>query len=220
MAKVDLKNVKKNKNNKNTKNNNNKNNQKTATELAKENEIKQKQKEANLINQAKQAIAELDSEIEKTFKFNKSKKDAIKQKVDSINNMIEEKRFDELEIWINNYKELKEEERKLKEEEQREKERNTTTKLPFKQRMAKFFKTARIPIYSRIKNVLKNEVGQTKTLKLLAIFGIIALCLIVFIIGILMLVGIIPFSIGIGNGADAIIPAVMIAISIGVLYFV
>lgn len=218
MAKVDLKNVKKNKNNKTNKNN--KNNQKSATELARENEIKQKQREANLINQAKQAIEELDNEIDKSLKFNKSKKEAIKQKVDSINLMIEEKKFDELEAWINNYKELKEEERKLKEEEQREKERNNETKVPLKQKISNYFKNGRIPLYTRIKNIVKNEVGQTKTIKLLTVFGIIGLCLIVFIIGLLMLIGIIPFSIGIGNGADTIVPAIMIAISIGVLFFV
>ncbi len=214
MAKVNLNNIKKDQ--KNQKKNSN---QKKQNDKNKEAELKRKQKEANLINQAKQAINELEIEIEKSYRFNKAKKQYAISKVEEINNFIDQGKFEELEEWINTYKELKEEEKKRLEIEEKEKN-NKLEKEPINIRFKKFFAEFRIPVYSRVKKIIKEDHGKVRLLKLLGVFGMILILIAVFIIGVLMLVGVIPFNVGTSNGASQIFPAILVAIAIGLFYFV
>lgn len=202
MAKVNLKNVK------------NKNNNKKKPEINnKEKEIKRKQWEDNITSKSLEIINKLNDEINKTFKFNKAKRENAKSKINEINILIENKEFKELENLLNAFEKFEEENKKDISKKENQKE-------PLNYRLKNWFKNMRIPFYTRIKNIILNETGKVKKLKLLAVFGIAILAIIILIISILMIINIIPFSIGNSNEVTNILPAILIAISIGVLYFI
>lgn len=200
MAKVNLKNIK------------NKNNKKKNDNLNKEKEIKQKQWEDSIVSKSLELVDKLNQEINKTFKFNKTKRENAKSKINEINLFIENKEFKELEKLLKAYEKFEEENSKNKKEK--------VEKEPLNNRIKNWFKNVRIPFYTRIKNTINNDTGKTRMLKLLAILGIAILAICVLVIGVLIIVNIIPFSMGNGSEVKNILPAILIAVSIGVLYFI
>lgn len=205
MAKVNLKNVK-SKSNKN-------NNKKKQDLINKEKEEKQKEWENNIIEKSTEIINKLNNEINKTFKFNRKKREIAKSKINDINILIDNKEFKELENLLKAFE-------KFENENKHDEQKNESSKEPLKSRLQYWFKNMRIPFYTRIKNTIINDTGKTRMLKLLAIFGVAIVAIIVLIISILMIINVIPFSMGNSNEVTNILPAILIAISIGVLYFI
>lgn len=192
----------------NKKTNKKKDNKKVLTpeEVEKRNALKEFQKQQSLTDELKNIIKNLSNDINTEYKFNFFKKRKIKKMINKINDLIENKKYDEMEMLIKTFSEIDKNDKK-----------DTVIKTKnFKEKFS--IKNMRIPIFSRVKNILTNEVGKMKIIKLLLTFTFLLVMIGIFVIGLLMILNIIPFQIG--SEQNLVFPAILIGLSTGVIFFI
>lgn len=168
------------------------------------------QKQQSLIDEAKNIIISLTKQIDTKYKFNFFKKNKFKQTISHINDLIDQQKFDEIENLISTFKKI--------DCEEKDNDIVETKKISFKDGVKNFFKNFRIPIYGRCKKIIHENDGKIRLLKLLGIFGFVLLMIGILIVGLLMFANIIPFKIG--QEENFILPALLVGLSLGVLFFI
>lgn len=219
MAKVNIN--KKNKTN-NKKEIANQKKSKEGLELKKQQEEKAQQE---IISKTNKIIDDLKVELNKKTLFKKNDKQTITNQINELQNYLENKEFGILKNKIDELEKIVSEEQKELEEINKKQTKEKKEKLSI--RIKTFFREARYPTYSRIKKILENEDRTINAsfgkinMKVLKIVGVILIDLLLIgiaVIGLLLLLGVINYSIS--SDSSRIFPIILLSLPIGLLFAV
>lgn len=193
---------------------------KEGIEKKKEDQLKFENK---ISNDVQKIINELTNELNKKNVFQKKEKELIQHQIKELNNLLENKEFHVLKEKIDSLEKLYLEEKKENENDENNK---TKEKFSFKQKMYEWISDGRIPFYSRFKKIMNTEDRvitkgnfniKLRTLKIIMFVSIYLLLFGIACIGILMLLNVIPFGNGNSDNLNYILPALLLAIPIGLI---
>lgn len=191
-------------------------------------ELKRQQEEKaqkEIIEKTNKIIDELKTELNKKTLFKKKDKQIINNQINELQNYLDNNEFGVLKTKIEELERIVSQEQKELEEINKKKTKEKKEKLSV--RIKNFFKEARYPTYSRIKKIVENEDRTINSsfgkinMKALKIVGVILLDLLligVAVVGLLLLLGVINYSIS--SDSSRIFPIMLLAIPVGLLFAV
>lgn len=191
-------------------------------------ELKRQQEEKiqqEIISKTNKIIEDLKVELNKKTLFKKNDKQIINNQINELQNYLDNKEFGILKVKIEELEKIVLQEQKELEEINNKKSKEKSEKLSV--RLKNFFIEARYPTYSRIKKIIETEDRTINTsigkisMKALKIAGIIFIDLLLIgiaVIGLLLLLGVINYSIS--SDSSRIFPIILLALPIGLLFAV
>lgn len=191
-------------------------------------ELKRQQEEKaqkEIIEKTNKIIDELKAELNKKTLFKKKDKQIINNQINELQNYLDNNEFGVLKTKIEELERIVSQEQKELEEINKKKTKEKKEKLSV--RIRNFFKEARYPTYSRIKKIIENEDRTINSsfgkinMKALKIVGVILLDLLligVAVVGLLLLLGVINYSIS--SDSSRIFPILLLAVPVGLLFAV
>lgn len=191
-------------------------------------ELKRQQEEKaqkEIIEKTNKIIDELKTELNKKTLFKKKDKQIINNQINELQNYLDNNEFGVLKTKIEELERIVSQEQKELEEMNKKKTKEKKEKLSV--RIRNFFKEARYPTYSRIKKIVENEDRTINSsfgkinMKALKIVGVILLDLLligVAVVGLLLLLGVINYSIS--SDSSRIFPILLLAVPVGLLFAV
>lgn len=191
-------------------------------------ELKRQQEEKaqkEIIEKTNKIIGELKAELNKKTLFKKKDKQIINNQINELQNYLDNNEFGVLKTKIEELERIVSQEQKELEEINKKKTKEKKEKLSV--RIRNFFKEARYPTYSRIKKIIENEDRTINSsfgkinMKALKIVGVILLDLLligVAVVGLLLLLGVINYSIS--SDSSRIFPILLLAVPVGLLFAV
>lgn len=191
-------------------------------------ELKRQQEEKaqkEIIEKTNKIIDELKAELNKKTLFKKKDKQIINNQINELQNYLDNNEFGVLKTKIEELERIVSQEQKELEEINKKKTKEKKEKLSV--RIRNFFKEARYPTYSRIKKIIENEDRTINSsfgkinMKALKIVGVILLDLLligVAVVGLLLLLGVINYSIS--SDSSRIFPIMLLAVPVGLLFAV
>lgn len=191
-------------------------------------ELKRQQEEKaqkEIIEKTNKIIDELKAELNKKTLFKRKDKQIINNQINELQNYLDNNEFGVLKTKIEELERIVSQEQKELEKINKKKTKEKKEKLSV--RIRNFFKEARYPTYSRIKKIIENEDRTINSsfgkinMKALKIVGVILLDLLligVAVVGLLLLLGVINYSIS--SDSSRIFPILLLAVPVGLLFAV
>lgn len=172
------------------------------------------EKQDEIILQTQKLIEELKKT--KLSIFKKEEKELAIKQANDLQSLLDQKQYYVLQEKLNSLKNLEEQEKTQIEQEKNDSKQKVPKKT-FKDRMKAIKEFDRWPLYSRTKRIIEQEEGSVRIQKLCFVYIAFVILLGVAIVGLLMLVGVIPYSINAGT-TNNYVAALVFAIPLALIF--
>ena len=174
------------------------------------------EKQNEIVSETQKLINELKNSKKNIFK--RKEKELANRQAEDLQNLLNKNQYYVLQEKLNSLKKIEEQE-KIQLEKEKNSSKEKKPKKTYKDRIKSIKEFDRWPLYSRTKRILEQEEGSVKVQKLCFMYIAFALLLGVAIVGLLMLVGVIPYSNDTSSGnANDYIPALVFAIPLALIF--